>query len=622
MLNVASNPNVVSAMDAAPASPLSTVVNNATTANGQPVFAQIVRDVLNRTTSNGAGEGVSASKARDGSPAEPAVDASPAQGGSATKTPVATKQATKLQPQWSQSSPQSQKSVAPNELAILQGLITPSQAVSVPVANQTDQNADRSPAKTNAGDAQVPAAISTDSDGQALQASAQGDVEIQTSSQVQAQFSIIPLGLSPMGAEAGSKVPSSPVSASATSAASSTMVASAVDNTGENAARVAAQTSTIATKVEAGDSPAVPEQPQKAGMLAQVSNATSVSQPGQPLSSVLQQVTALEGASSGMASKASALVDVARTAVQEQVSEAAEKNALTSSLPAHTSAPSSTSASTDAKGTQSASPEAHPIDAAQNEAPVANNHSNSQDSAADHAGQNASDASVSSGSNSITPPAAKNEASVFSEALSAANMVKPDAAPAVPSASAAVAPVSTLPPPNEPSAGPAAAALPSAPAQAQEALPPLQTPDTPNGRFVNAAQLTNAASESEMRIAMQTDKLGTIELHARVSGGEVGAAIFVEKRDAHAALAVELPALQQALSEKQLRVGQVVLTQGSLSATAGDTGGNSQQNQRSGAQAAQSASFWNEARSLSTAAWFVPEQTGIFNAQGRLSVQA
>jgi flagellar hook-length control protein FliK len=150
----------------------------------------------------------------------------------------------------------------------------------------------------------------------------------------------------------------------------------------------------------------------------------------------------------------------------------------------------------------------------------------------------------------------------------------------------------------------------------------LQPPESPSGHFVNDAQLTSAANQSEMRIAMQTNKLGAIEIHTRVSGDQVGAAIIVEKRDAHAALAVELPALQQSLSDKQLRVEQVALSQGSLSSTAGGTGANAQHNQRGTAQAPQSSSFWSEARTLSTAAWFVPEQTGIFNSQGRLSVQA
>jgi len=85
---------------------------------------------------------------------------------------------------------------------------------------------------------------------------------------------------------------------------------------------------------------------------------------------------------------------------------------------------------------------------------------------------------------------------------------------------------------------------------------------------------------------------------------------------------VELPALQQALSEKQLRVEQVVLTQSSLGSTAGNAGGNAQHQQRGSQPTPQTTSFWTEARSLSTAAWFVTEQTGAFNAQGRLSVQA
>jgi hypothetical protein len=95
----------------------------------------------------------------------------------------------------------------------------------------------------------------------------------------------------------------------------------------------------------------------------------------------------------------------------------------------------------------------------------------------------------------------------------------------------------------------------------------------------------------------------------------------VEKRDAHAVLAVELPALQQALSEKQLRVEQVLLSHGSLASTAGDAGAHAHHGQQSTSQPARS-SLWNETQATTAAAWFIPEPTGIFNAQGRLSVQA
>jgi flagellar hook-length control protein FliK len=143
--------------------------------------------------------------------------------------------------------------------------------------------------------------------------------------------------------------------------------------------------------------------------------------------------------------------------------------------------------------------------------------------------------------------------------------------------------------------------------------------------FVGNAKLVQAANHSEMRIAMDTDKLGPVELRARVVGDEVGAAITVEKRDAHAALAVELPTLQQALSEKQLRVDQVTLVHGSLHSTSGDAGAASrQQDQRQGASG--SAMPWSSSAPASVSSGygitFGSESAAIFDSQGRLSVHA
>ena len=127
-----------------------------------------------------------------------------------------------------------------------------------------------------------------------------------------------------------------------------------------------------------------------------------------------------------------------------------------------------------------------------------------------------------------------------------------------------------------------------------------------------------------MRIAMQSDKLGTIELHARVTGDEVGAAITVEKRDAHAALAVELPGLQQALSDKQLKVEHVTLLQSSGHAMAGGTGGDTQQ-QEGRARAFSQAGTTAVPHSAAYAADFVTiaaEPEAALNVFGRLSVRA
>lgn len=143
--------------------------------------------------------------------------------------------------------------------------------------------------------------------------------------------------------------------------------------------------------------------------------------------------------------------------------------------------------------------------------------------------------------------------------------------------------------------------------------------------FVGNAKLVQAAGHSEMRIAMDTDKLGPVELRARVVGDEIGAAITVEKRDAHAALAIELPALQQALSEKQLRVDQVTLLHGSLHSTSADAGAASrEQDQRQAAHTP--ATPWLPSTAGSNSSGYGIsyglDSTGIFDSQGRLSVHA
>jgi hypothetical protein len=134
------------------------------------------------------------------------------------------------------------------------------------------------------------------------------------------------------------------------------------------------------------------------------------------------------------------------------------------------------------------------------------------------------------------------------------------------------------------------------------------------------AQISGNASQSEIHLAMQVDRLGPVELHAHVSGEQMGASILVEKREAHAALAVELPALQQALSEKSLRVEHVWLTQSALHSTAGDAGNaaGQQSRQKAGTNLAASNSLATQP-ALAAAA---PEQNEIFDERGHLSVRA
>jgi flagellar hook-length control protein FliK len=151
-------------------------------------------------------------------------------------------------------------------------------------------------------------------------------------------------------------------------------------------------------------------------------------------------------------------------------------------------------------------------------------------------------------------------------------------------------------------------------------LPPAPAADGPPNRLVDSAKLVEAAGRSEMRIAMDTERLGPVELRAHMVGDQVGAAITVEKRDAHSMLAAELPALQQALSDKQLRVEQVTLLHASLGSTAGDAGASQRQDQRSSAHA--STTPWpGGSGGFAQTASNIP-QSEIFDSKGRLSVHA
>jgi hypothetical protein len=173
--------------------------------------------------------------------------------------------------------------------------------------------------------------------------------------------------------------------------------------------------------------------------------------------------------------------------------------------------------------------------------------------------------------------------------------------------------------PSETAGGAVATPHQNAPA-APPPPPLLEDANSVANHIVNNAKLVEAAGHSEMRIAMDTDKLGPVELRAHMVGDEVGAAITVEKRDAHAALAIELPALQQALSDKQLRIEQVTLLHGALNSTAGDASASPKQDQRSTPHAPLAP--WSAGTEGTPSMFAGSEQSEIFDSQGRLSVLA
>lgn len=146
-------------------------------------------------------------------------------------------------------------------------------------------------------------------------------------------------------------------------------------------------------------------------------------------------------------------------------------------------------------------------------------------------------------------------------------------------------------------------------------------------RLVQAARLGGNLRDAEMNIAMQSESLGAVDMHARVTGDVVGATIGVERHDAHAVISNDLYALHQALEERQLRVGNVTVVQnGSITS---DTTANDGERPRQQRSANPPVPFEGNSNSgqpaVPSAAVETVESLAmrmIFDSQGRLSVRA
>jgi flagellar hook-length control protein FliK len=89
---------------------------------------------------------------------------------------------------------------------------------------------------------------------------------------------------------------------------------------------------------------------------------------------------------------------------------------------------------------------------------------------------------------------------------------------------------------------------------------------------VSAAHIVNQSGQTEIRIELQADSLGGVELRAHIAGDQIGASIAVEHHDAQVALAMDLPALHSALAEKNLRLETLTVSQGHFSSLNSDPG--------------------------------------------------
>lgn len=98
----------------------------------------------------------------------------------------------------------------------------------------------------------------------------------------------------------------------------------------------------------------------------------------------------------------------------------------------------------------------------------------------------------------------------------------------------------------------------------------MDSPVNAPGNPVNAASLLQTPQgRSEMRVAVQTENMGTLQLHAVLDGGRVGASISVVGHEAHTLLSNELPALQQVLTDQNLRIDHLTVINSPMSSGAG-----------------------------------------------------
>ena len=197
-------------------------------------------------------------------------------------------------------------------------------------------------------------------------------------------------------------------------------------------------------------------------------------------------------------------------------------------------------------------------------------------------------------------------------------------------------PSATLPPPIQlpkeefhyADAASPSGALAGSPAEEGDDLPAgLQMWNAGEGpQATGSTQVLEKLGRAEMNIALQAEALGAVRVHAQVSGDQVGAAITVERRDAHTLLANNLAALHEALSERHLRVQDISLQHAPSSGGAGAqdrTAGQEPQERRAG----YTSSSAERPQRFAAATQPTPildstETRAIFNSEGRLSVRA
>lgn len=141
------------------------------------------------------------------------------------------------------------------------------------------------------------------------------------------------------------------------------------------------------------------------------------------------------------------------------------------------------------------------------------------------------------------------------------------------------------------------------------------------GAQVPQAHLFEGAGGAEMRISLNTDTLGPIELQATSEKDRIGAVIAAAKPETQELLTNELPTLQQALSERNLQIQQLTISQGALAGGMSGRGGYSQSPDAWQRQAA--ANYWQPPTEAAPSTEDLPGAiVSVAAVPGKLSVHA
>jgi flagellar hook-length control protein FliK len=103
-------------------------------------------------------------------------------------------------------------------------------------------------------------------------------------------------------------------------------------------------------------------------------------------------------------------------------------------------------------------------------------------------------------------------------------------------------------------------------ANAKEPLAPSAAPTAPSAEnasaapaVIQSARVLERMGQSEMRLGLNSNNFGSIELHTRVNQDQVGASIATSHTGLRAAMIAEIPSLERAIAQHQLKLDSLNL---------------------------------------------------------------